>query len=792
MTTHRAHTLARRSLRWLLTPAFILALCAAALPMVAWCDTITLNSGVQLEGKIGEIAKISQNPLEAVTGGESSGVKQIVIVDDNLRRVYVPALQVRAPGVVPSGPKLEERIAIEQRVAVGGRRIGSVGAIIGVEPFDEFGRRIFSLNTNLGRTDIVQGITMVTPHYTKVEGLLGRSPIVWDMRIATSSIPRETLSRIIRNNIDVKNPDERLSIVRLYTQSKRFRDARHELADVLEDFPDLAELKDQLRILRQLEADRAIDEIELRRDAGQHQLAYNMATHFPADGVADETLIKVREMLGEFAKTRATGQKVKDLLDAHLAAIDDASLRENLRPLCDEIKTELNFNTLDRMADYLRLADDEKMTPDQKLSLAISAWVLGSGSGTENLAVARSLYAVRDLVREYLSEPRAAEREAILDRLIGQEGSTPGYLAKIIAHMKPPVGTDAQPVKEVQGLYLLTTPGLTGEPDIQYYVQLPPEYDPNRRYPCIVTLNGVGSTPLQQIAWWAGDYNPSLHQRMGQASRHGYVVIAPVWAREAQTKYEYSAREHAAVLYSLRDAMRRASIDSDRVFLSGHSMGGDAVWDIGVAHPDVFAGVIPIVAVADRYVDLYHENAKHVPFYFVMGEMDGDKLAQNARSFDRYLTRVGYDVMMVEYQGRGHEHFHDEILHLFDWMEKHKRNFFPREFKVASMRPWDNFFWWAELRDFPEKSMVSPVAWSARRVPRPALTEGKILENNGVYLKTAADEATIWLSPEMVNFDERIHINGKARLVKPSAEVLLEDVRTRGDRQHPFWAKQEL
>ncbi len=26
---------------------------------------------------------------------------------------------------------------------------------------------------------------------------------------------------------------------------------------------------------------------------------------------------------------------------------------------------------------------------------------------------------------------------------------------------------------------------------------------------------------------------------------------------------------------------------------------------------------------------------------------------------------------------------------------------------------------------------------------------------------------------------------------KPSLEVMLEDVRTRGDRQHPFWAKVE-
>ena len=50
-----------------------------------------------------------------------------------------------------------------------------------------------------------------------------------------------------------------------------------------------------------------------------------------------------------------------------------------------------------------------------------------------------------------------------------------------------------------------------------------------------------------------------------------------------QKSYEFSAREHGAVLYALRDAYRRFSLDTDRVFLTGHSIGGNAAWDIGLA-----------------------------------------------------------------------------------------------------------------------------------------------------------------------------------------------------------------
>ena len=742
-------------------------------------DTLSLSNGVRLEGKVGKIAKIVQNPLQKVADANTP----ILLIDDDLRRVFFPSQQL-AVGTLPEARiRNEQRIMIEQVVAPG-RRISSVGSIIGVEPFDQYGRRTFVLNSNLGRTDVVQGITEITPRYTKVEALNG---FTWDMRIATSSIPRDTLSAIIKNNIDLKDADERLAIVSLYLQSERYRDAHQELLEVLKDFPELKELESTVTSLRELNADRVLDEIKLRRGAGQHRLAYSMAKDFPVGSV--EKRLEASEAIKSLDEQRAKGEQVGKLLGEHLGELKDEALREKVRPAAEEIAAELNFVTLDRMADYLRLADDATMTADQKLSLALSGWILGGGVGDRNLAVSLSLLEVRDLARQYLRSPRPHERDEILAKIEKQEGGTPAYLARIIAAMKPPVPTDAEE-HGVPGFYRLTTPGLTGEPDIVYYVQLPPEYEPYRRYPCVVTLNGSGTTPPQQVDWWAGSFAESIGQRSGQAARHGYVVIAPVWARDGQSKYEFTAREHAAVLYSLRDAMQRVSIDSDRVFLSGHSMGGDAAWDIGQAHPDLWAGVVPIVAAADKYINLYNENARYVPFYFVCGEMDGDKLAQNALVFDRYFKWTGYDVMVVQYQGRGHEHFHDEVLELFNWMELHKRNWMPKEFECVSMREWDNFFWWVEVDEFPSATMVSPAAFDTRTSTRRAEVKGQLRADNGVTLGPRGLKATIWLSREMVDFDELVIINGRSRTVTPSAQVLLEDVRTRGDRQHPFWAKE--
>ena len=130
---------------------------------------------------------------------------------------------------------------------------------------------------------------------------------------------------------------------------------------------------------------------------------------------------------------------------------------------------------------------------------------------------------------------------------------------------------------------------------------------------------------------------------------------------------------------------------------------------------------------------------------------------------------------------------------MFAWMDLHRRQFFPKEFECDSMRPWDNFFWWAELESLPARSVVLPVNWPPESGMRPARTEGRILKNSRVNLRTAADRAAVWLAPEMVDFSQHVtvSINGRTHSQGTEArtDVLLEDVRTRGDRQHPFWGR---
>lgn len=831
--------------------------CAAMLvgPSAARAEKVYVNDGRVLDGRFVRIEGVAVDPLN--NNASAAAAKPILMCDDDLRRTMIPWRVVTKVDPVP--PPRWETFKLDQAVADNGLPVATIGPIVRLQPFDQWGRRIFSMQTTDGVANVIQGLTTITPLWSRVESLKGGKAYLWDMRIATSSIPRDLLSKILIKQIDPRNPDQRLKLVRFYMQAERFADAEAELKQVIADFPAMAGLEEQAKAVRQLGAERVMAEVEMRRKAGQFGVAYGMLQRFPSQGISGTTLQAVREKIEAYRTAQRERDAAVKQFDAQLAQIKETAIRRRLQPIRDEIADELTIATLERLGPFRRLADDSTLLPEQKVALAVSGWLIGANEAVDNLQVAVSLVTTRKLVLDYLREPVKLNRDAMLESLGSQQSAAPKYVAAILSHMKPPIET---PPQREPGSYELSVHGLENEPDVTYFVQLPPEYDPHVKYPAIVTLQGAGTTPEQQIGWWAGESRmpaadadqgaaqngpqpnvqqpnaqqpnppqqnaagqppaaggnavaaggdaapavesdgppiPDIHtMRLGQATRQGYIVIAPGWINPHQMQYQYSAREHAAVLDSLRDACRRFSIDTDRVFLSGHSMGADAAWDIALAHPDLWAGVIPIVGTAGKYVTKYWPNAEHLSLYFVSGELDANRTANNAPDWDRYLSQTrGWDMTLVEYEGRGHEHFSDEIQRIFDWMGRKKRDFYPREFKAVSERAWDNFFWCLELQEMPANCIVDPASWPPPRNVHPLNLEVKVNANNGINISVHTPKLAVWLSPEYVNFDVPVTITvggtrlGTRHVVKPSVSTMLEDARTRADRMHPFWAKVE-
>ena len=234
-----------------LTPLAVALLVAVGSLQSAAALTILLKDGRRLQGNAAPVGGLAENPQSP----KASDVKSILVVDDDLKRIFVPTFRMEKILEADSG-EVSEKIAVKQRVArdVGGA-FSRVGRLVKMTPFDEFGRCTITMMTGKGQLNVVMGITMITPVCTRVEGLVATGrPVAWDMRIATNSIPRETLHQILANSIDPKSLEQRLRVVRLFVQSDRYLDAQRELQGVIADFPQHENLTKEVQALRQLYA----------------------------------------------------------------------------------------------------------------------------------------------------------------------------------------------------------------------------------------------------------------------------------------------------------------------------------------------------------------------------------------------------------------------------------------------------------------------------------------------------------------------------------------------------------
>ncbi len=774
-------------IRYRLQPTFVAACIWGLISLLVATTTnaeqfFQLRNGMVIRGSMAEIATLKEG--FGAAGASQSALRPIWMIDDGLRRVYIHGRGMVADKPIDVGD-LEQPIEFWQPKPLGGKMVAGLGNILGVSPFDAFGRRILEVRGPEGRVQIVQGIIELNSRFAKLVALKGNPSLTWDMRVASRSIDSDTLNKIFRRRLDQDSLDERLQAVRFFIAAERYGDAKEILQETIDQFPGEADLSAQMIALTERQAGQLLTEAEIRAEAGQYELARGILTQFPLQSVGRVTKIQVQDALGKLNDSASKAESLAEQLKGQVALLSDEQ-REVLRPIVDEITLGLSPDTLARLSDYSLQGHVEDLPLDDRVALAVAGWILGSGSGEQNLSIAMSLIQVRALVIEYLTSEDAARRKQILDSMRNLEGSVPEYVDRMLPLLTPTLPMpDGSAHESIDGLFLVETE------QAKYAIQLPPEYNPLREYPCVLALHESRSSPLGQIDWWSGVYSEATKMRRGHATRQGFIVVAPIWSREHQQVYEYTAVEHQRVLVALRDAMRCASIDADRIFIAGHGEGATAAWDIALSHPDLWAGMISISGAPGKTVPHYKLNSQHVPMYIVMGELDQTRA--DGSLINEYMS-FKHDAMIVMYRGRGREYFYDEIPELFTWMKlpSHRRRGMPTEFEVSTMRTGDQFFWWLELGDLNPSVAIDPILWDQAKRLHAGKATVSIGNDNLISVSGPTETFRVQLRPhENINMNEQIRVRTGGRTNRVdfdgTLEHLLEDVRQRADRKRAFW-----
>lgn len=198
-----------------------------------------------------------------------------------------------------------------------------------------------------------------------------------------------------------------------------------------------------------------------------------------------------------------------------------------------------------------------------------------------------------------------------------------------------------------------------------YRMFIPTGYDKKKKWPLVVALHGMGG---DENSFFSAYNNGEMKK---YAEQRGYLIVCPK-GRGPTSMYLASAETD--VLDVIAEMKREFSIDEDRIYLTGHSMGGYGTWSIAVNHPDIFAAIAPISGGGNPFVMAKLKGAAHIPQLVIHGDNDPTVSVEESRKMVKAAKELGIKVKYNEIPGGDHSNivvpgFKD----VFDWFDEHRR-----------------------------------------------------------------------------------------------------------------------
>lgn len=194
-----------------------------------------------------------------------------------------------------------------------------------------------------------------------------------------------------------------------------------------------------------------------------------------------------------------------------------------------------------------------------------------------------------------------------------------------------------------------------------YRLLKPTAATPGERYPLVLFLHGAGERGADNRVQL--NYLPSWMASPENRQRYACFLIAPqcrpetFWV-ETPRAFDRTAPRQApgpqmqVVINILEDVLTRYPIDTQRLYLTGLSMGGYGSWDLGTRLADRWAAVAPICGGGD---ELYADRLVGVPVWAWHGDRDEVVPVDKSRSMIEAIRRAGGDPKYTELRGVGHD-----------------------------------------------------------------------------------------------------------------------------------------
>ena len=209
--------------------------------------------------------------------------------------------------------------------------------------------------------------------------------------------------------------------------------------------------------------------------------------------------------------------------------------------------------------------------------------------------------------------------------------------------------------------------------ELQYLFYLPKDYQAKsgeQRWPLTLFLHGAGErgADVQRVAI----HGPLSLAKQGK--EFPFIIVAPqcpggqLWETEPLLKL----LEHFTANYA---------VDTNRVYLTGLSMGGYGTWRLGLAHPEKFAALVPICGggnLIDALLGPGDKGAalKNLPIWAFHGVKDSVVPLDESERMVKLLKKVGVkEVKLTVYPDADHNSWTETYNNpeLYEWLLSHSR-----------------------------------------------------------------------------------------------------------------------
>ncbi len=258
----------------------------------------------------------------------------------------------------------------------------------------------------------------------------------------------------------------------------------------------------------------------------------------------------------------------------------------------------------------------------------------------------------------------------------------------------------------------------------------------------------------------------------GSMGGGGWTWIFPEVLEKTEYGWTTSGTEEF-VIELIEAAKRSGKVDPNRIYISGHSMGGFGSWTLGAHHADIFAGIAPYagaptpiwegkeaVAIAPGVIPNLYNLRIH--FFQSMDDRNVPPAA-NERAHEELKTWKkdhpgGFDFRYLRVNGRGHAAPKAGYLPTQKWVAQKTRNARPSKIIWQPTLKWKKHFYWLYWEQAALKSIIEATTNGSNRIEINSIESHKSIEGITVLLGSPIVDLTQEIT---IKVDDTVKFKGK-------------------------------